>query len=102
MVSLSIPCPEENLSLQVVKTSILNEETRRREKGVLRTELSRQSRGQMWHNILVEEEASKEVHKRETSIMSSPSLEENSHGFTIENLGTSKRIVNTLRRIQVC
>ena len=35
VVSLYTPCQEENLSLQVVKTSILNEETRRKDKGVL-------------------------------------------------------------------
>ena len=32
VVSLSAPCKEENMSLQVVKSSILNEETRRRDK----------------------------------------------------------------------
>ena len=34
-VSVNASCQEENLSLQVVKTSILNEETRRKDKGVL-------------------------------------------------------------------
>ena len=34
VVSLSTSCQEENLSLQVVKTSILNEETRRKDKDV--------------------------------------------------------------------
>ena len=34
-MSLSASCQEENLSLQVVKTSILNEETRRKDKSAL-------------------------------------------------------------------
>ena len=35
VVSLSSLCQDENMSLQVVKTSILNEETRRKDKVVL-------------------------------------------------------------------
>ena len=35
VVSLNTSCQEENLSLQVVKTSILNKETRRKDKGVM-------------------------------------------------------------------
>ena len=35
VVSLSASCKEENLSLQVVKTSILNKETRRKDKSAL-------------------------------------------------------------------
>ena len=35
MVTLSTSCQEEDLSLQVVKTSILNEEARMKDKGVL-------------------------------------------------------------------
>ena len=35
MVFLSTSCQEENLSLQVVKTSIMNKEARRKNKGVL-------------------------------------------------------------------
>ena len=35
VVTLSTSCQEENLSPQVVKTSILNEETRRKDKSVL-------------------------------------------------------------------
>ena len=35
VVSLSTSCKEENMSLQVVKTSILNEEIRRKDKSVL-------------------------------------------------------------------
>ena len=35
IVSLSASCKEENLSLQVVKTSILNKETRREDKNAL-------------------------------------------------------------------
>ena len=35
VVTLSTSCQEENLSIQVVKTSILNEESRRKDKGVL-------------------------------------------------------------------
>ena len=38
VVTLNTSCQEENLSLQVVKTSILNEETRRKDKGVLSQE----------------------------------------------------------------
>ena len=35
VVTLNTSCQEENLSLQVVKTGILNEESRRKGKGVL-------------------------------------------------------------------
>ena len=35
VVSLSASCQEENLSLQVVKTSMLNKETRRKDKSAL-------------------------------------------------------------------
>ena len=35
VVTLNTSCQEENLSIQVVKTSILNEESRRKEKSVL-------------------------------------------------------------------
>ena len=35
IITLSTSCKEDNLSLQVVKTSILNEETRRKDKNVL-------------------------------------------------------------------
>ena len=35
VVTLNTSCQEENLSIQVVKTSILNEESRRKDKGVL-------------------------------------------------------------------
>ena len=35
VVTLSTSCQEENLSLQTVKTSTLNEEARRKDKGVL-------------------------------------------------------------------
>ena len=35
VVTLSTLCQEENLSLQVVKASILNEESRRKDKGAL-------------------------------------------------------------------
>ena len=35
MVTLSTPCQEEDLSLQVGKTSILNEEARMKDKGVM-------------------------------------------------------------------
>ena len=35
VVTLNTSCQEENLSLQVVRTSILNEELRRKDKGVL-------------------------------------------------------------------
>ena len=35
MVTLNTSCQEENLSLQVLKTSIVNEETRRKDKSVL-------------------------------------------------------------------
>ena len=60
VVSLSTSCQEEQFSLQVVKTSILNEETRRKEW------VSCPSRRQMWHNIPEVEEVNTEVHKRET------------------------------------
>ena len=35
VVILNTSCQEENLSIQVVKTSILNEESKRKDKGVL-------------------------------------------------------------------
>ena len=59
------------------------------------------SQRKMWHNILVEEEASIKVHKRETSLMPNPSPEENSHVFIVENLDTFKRIVDALRKTKV-
>ena len=52
----------------------------------------------MWHNILVEKEASTEVHKRETSLMLGPTLEESSHVSVAKNLDTSKRIADILRK----
>ena len=55
----------------------------------------------MWRNTLVEKEANREVHKRETSLMQGPSPKESSHVSISENLDTSRRKNDTLRKTKV-
>ena len=83
--TLNTSCQEENLSLQVVKTSILNEETRRKDKGILSQ--SEVNVTQNW----VEEETNREVHNEETGLMLDPSLGVSLHAFIAENLDTYRR-----------
>ena len=94
VVTLSSSCQEENLSLQVVKTSIFNEESRR-------TKVSCPSQSQMWLNIPAEEETDIEVHRGGTNPMPGLSPKVSSHVSIAESMDTSRRIVDTLRRTKV-
>ena len=91
VVSLSTSCQEENSSLQVVKTSILNEETRRTDKGD-----QSQSEANMALNLDIGRSKQRSPQKRE-SLMLCPTEEETSHNSIVENLNNSRKTVNTLR-----
>ena len=81
-------CQEGNLFIKVVKTSRLNEES-----------CSNQS--PIWVKISIEEAINKEVHRGEKSPMQDPSPKVSLHAFIVENLDSSRRIVDTLRRTKV-
>ena len=76
---------EENLSLQVVKTSLLNEETRRKDKGVL---------SQADANVTQHSD-------RGRNHMPGPSPKVSSHVFIVVSVDTPKRIIDTLRMTKV-
>ena len=85
-MTLSTSCQEENLSIQVVKTSILNEESRRK------TKVSCPSQSQMWLNIPAKGGTDREIHRGEKNLMPNPSPEVSLvHAFIVENQDTSRR-----------
>ena len=94
MVTLSTSCQEGNLSI-VAKTRILNEESRRKDKGVL---------SQSESNVVQHTGRGRNQH-------GSPQRREKSHAksksrckltaFIVENMDIFKRTVDTLRRTKV-
>ena len=91
IVSLSASCKEDNLSRLVVKTSILNEERRRKDKSALS-----EPEATVAQNLGRGRSRYRGVSKIETSLIQGQSPEEDSRVSIMGNLVISKGIVNTL------
>ena len=93
-MTLNTSCQEENISLQLIKTSILNEESRRKDKGVMSQSESNMAK-------YTRRGLDIEVHRGGTNPKTGPSREVSSHVSIVESFDTFRRIVETLNRTKV-